>query len=118
MTASRKLNKTKREPKKGGTPNQLSMPRCMSRIFRRLCLSLRAQDGEASEESGEIIKGPDNSPAIAQGSTSLEPLAGELLGDAPGATEVAPRPFGPKRMQSQNTPISCSKLQFNDKLVQ
>ncbi len=45
---------------------------------------------EASEESGEIIEDPDNSPAIAQGSTSLEPLAGESFGDAPGAAEIAP----------------------------
>ncbi len=56
--------------------------------------------GEASEESGEIIiKDPDNSPAIAQGSTSLEPLAGELLGDAPGAEDDASQQFGPKRMR-------------------
>jgi hypothetical protein len=55
--------------------------------------------GEASEESGEIIKDPDNSPAIAQGSTSLEPLVGELLGDAPGAEDEAPQQFGPKRMR-------------------
>ncbi len=36
--------------------------------------------GEASEESGVNIKNPENSSAIAQGSTSLEPLARELLG--------------------------------------
>ncbi len=50
---------------------------------------------EASEESGVNIKNSENSPAIAQGSTSLEPLAGELLGDAPGAEDEAPQQFGP-----------------------
>jgi hypothetical protein len=55
--------------------------------------------GEASEESGEIIKNPDNSPAIAQGSTSLEPLAGELLGDAAGTEDEVSQQFGPKRMR-------------------
>jgi hypothetical protein len=55
--------------------------------------------GEALEESGEVIKDPDNSPAIAQDSTSLEPLAGELLGDAPGAEDEAPQQYGPKRMR-------------------
>jgi hypothetical protein len=54
---------------------------------------------EASKESGGNIKDPGSSPAIAQGSTSLEPLAGKLLGDAPGAEEEAPRQFGPKRMR-------------------
>jgi hypothetical protein len=45
---------------------------------------------EASEESGGNIKDRSDSSAIAQGSTSLEPLAGELLGDATGAEEEAP----------------------------
>jgi hypothetical protein len=35
--------------------------------------------GEASEESGVNIKNPENSPAIAQGSTTLEPLAGGII---------------------------------------
>ncbi len=39
--------------------------------------------GEASEESGEIIEEPGDSPAIVQDSTSLEPLEGELFGNAP-----------------------------------
>jgi hypothetical protein len=55
--------------------------------------------GEASEESGVNIKNSENSPAIAQGSTSLEPLAGELLGDAPGAEDEVPQQFGPKRLR-------------------
>jgi hypothetical protein len=60
--------------------------------------------GEASEESGEIIKDTDNSPAIAQGSTSLESLAGELLGDAPGAEDEAPQQFGPERLREAGMP--------------
>ncbi len=55
--------------------------------------------GEASEESGVNIKNSEKSPAIAQGSTSLELLAGELLGDAPGAEDEAPQQFGPKRLR-------------------
>ncbi len=55
--------------------------------------------GEASEESGVNIKNSENSPAIAPGSTSLKPLAGELLGDAPGAEDEAPQQFGPKRLR-------------------
>jgi hypothetical protein len=56
--------------------------------------------GEASEESGVNIKNSENSPAIAQGSTSLEPLVGELLGDAPGAEDKAPQQFGPCVLQA------------------
>jgi hypothetical protein len=41
----------------------------------------------------------ENSSAIAQGSTSLEPLAGELFGNTSGAAEVTSRPFWPKRMR-------------------
>ncbi len=53
----------------------------------------------ASDESDKIIKGPGDSPAIAQDSTSLEPLAGELLGDAPGTEDEVPQQYGPKRMR-------------------
>ncbi len=54
---------------------------------------------EASEESGHIFEQPKSSPAIAQSSTSLEPLAGKSFGNAPGAAEITSRPFGPKRMR-------------------
>ena len=55
--------------------------------------------GEASEESGEIINDPGDSPAIAQDSTSLEPHDGEVFGNAPGTeNEVLPQ-YGPKRMR-------------------
>jgi hypothetical protein len=53
----------------------------------------------ASEESDKNIKDPGDSPAIAQGSTSLEPLAGEILGNAPGTEDEVPQQFGPKRMR-------------------
>ncbi len=67
------------------------MPRCMSRIFRSLYVPEPQGSGEASEESGVNIKNSENSPAIAQGSTSLEPLAGELLGDASGTEDEVPQ---------------------------
>jgi hypothetical protein len=53
----------------------------------------------ASDESDKKIKDPGDSPAIAQGSTSLEPLEGELLGDAPGTEDEVPQQFGSKRMR-------------------
>jgi hypothetical protein len=43
--------------------------------------------GEASEESGEIIRDAGDSPAIARDSTSLEPLEGELFRNAPGTED-------------------------------
>ncbi len=49
----------------------------------------------ASEESDKNIMGPGDSPAIAQGSTSLEPLAGELPEDAPGTEDEVPQQYGP-----------------------
>ncbi len=53
----------------------------------------------ASDEADKIIKDPGYSPAIAQDSTSLEPLEGELLGNAPGTEDEVPRQYGPKRMR-------------------
>ncbi len=55
--------------------------------------------GEASEESGEIINDPGDSPAIAQDSTSLEPLDEELFRNAPGTENKVLQQYGPKRMR-------------------
>ncbi len=55
---------------------------------------------EASEESDEIVADDaNNSPAIAQGSSSVEPLAGELVGDPADVVAVTAPQFGPKRMR-------------------
>jgi hypothetical protein len=62
-------------------------------------MSVPQGSAEESEESNEIVEDPDNSPAIAQGSTSLKPLAGELIGDTSGAAAITSLPIGPKRMR-------------------
>ncbi len=54
---------------------------------------------ETSEESGGNIKDPGNSPAIAQGSRSLEPLAGESFCDFPGVEAVTSLLNGSNRMR-------------------
>ncbi len=61
---------------------------------------------EASEESDEMVAVIDanNSPAIAQGSSSVEPITGELVGDpADVAPSLAITPFYPQLLQI--TPI-------------
>jgi hypothetical protein len=104
MSVSRKINKSKRGLRKapksdlgGGNTDERAI---MHEVDISALMPEPQGSGEASEESGVDIKTPENSPAIAQeGSTSLELLAGELFGNAPGAAEVVPRPFGPKRMR-------------------
>ncbi len=104
MSLSRKINKSKRGLRKAPKSDLGEDPNTDERaIMHELDISaLMPQpqgSGEASEESGVNIKNSENSPAIAQGSTSLEPLAGELLGDAPSAEDESPQQFGPKRMR-------------------
>ncbi len=101
MTASRKLNKTKRGLRKapisdlgGGKTNEHAT---MHESDISELVPEPQGSGEASEESDKNIKDSGDSPAIAQGSTSLEPLAGELLGNAPGTENEVPQQFGPKR---------------------
>jgi hypothetical protein len=64
----------------------------------------------ASEESDKNIKDPGDSPAIALCSTSLKPLAGELLGDAPGTEDEVLQQL-PKRMrESGMTPEAVMRV--------
>ncbi len=66
---------------------------------------------EASEEFDEIVAGDvKNSPAMAQGSSSVEPLAEELVG-APADVEAVTAPqFGPKRTREAG--MSFPKLLY------
>ncbi len=87
-----------------------SLPKCskllsmlkymMSQIFRCPCLSRSAQRAEASEESGEFVADDANdSPANAQGFRSVEPPAGESVGNPADVVAVTAPQFGPKRMR-------------------
>jgi hypothetical protein len=104
MSLSRKINKSKRGLRKApksdlGEDLNTDERAIMHELDISALMPEPQGSGEASEESGVNIKNSENSPAIAQGSTSLEPLAGELLGDAPGAEDEAPQQFGPKRLR-------------------
>ncbi len=59
----------------------------------------QGSEAASDDDSDKVIKDPGDSPAIAQDSTSLEPLAGELLEDAPGTEDEVPQQYGPKRMR-------------------
>ncbi len=81
MTASRKLNKSKGGLRKAPKSDLGDDPNTDERaIMHELYISALMPEpqgaGEASEESGVNIKNSENSPAIAQGSTSLEPFCG------------------------------------------
>jgi hypothetical protein len=55
---------------------------------------------EASEESDEVVADDaKTSPAVAQGSSSVDPLAGELVGDPADVVAITAPQFGPKRMR-------------------
>ncbi len=104
MSLSRKIINQKRGLRKAPKSDLGEDPNTDERaIMHELDISALMPEpqglGEASEESGVSIKNSENSPAIAQGSTSLESLAEELLGDAPGAENEASQQFGPKRLR-------------------